>query len=182
MQFSPESVPTTSDIISSPLRNNFNTLATILAGNLGNDNFGSGNPLDWGKVLKTGSNLTEIETRAHSALSGIGADDHHARLHDHSTDALGGTTIKPNLIAPTGNLQLYPSGGGCEVKDAHLVPTDDGDGGLGDSGRGWKYLRLQARTVTPAELSGGMMWYNSDDSKLYFRKGSTTYSITMTAV
>lgn len=50
MQFSPENVPTKSDIVSSPLRNNFNTLQTILAGNLGDDNFGTANPLTIAKT------------------------------------------------------------------------------------------------------------------------------------
>lgn len=42
--------------------------------------------LSWAKVDKTGSNLTDIATRAHSSLTGIGANDHHAQSH-----ALDGT-------------------------------------------------------------------------------------------
>lgn len=38
--------------------------------------------LAWAKVNKTGSNITDIVTRAHNNLQGIGPDDHHARSHN----------------------------------------------------------------------------------------------------
>ena len=37
--------------------------------------------LSWSKVDKAGSALSHLETRPHSALTGIGPDDHHARSH-----------------------------------------------------------------------------------------------------
>lgn len=37
--------------------------------------------LAWAKVDKTGSNLTDIATRPHSAITHIGTDDHHAKQH-----------------------------------------------------------------------------------------------------
>ena len=47
--------------------------------------------LPWASVDTAGSNLTDIATRAHSSLTGIGADDHHNQSHVLATNAaLGG--------------------------------------------------------------------------------------------
>jgi len=43
-----------------------------------NDHTGT---LSWSKVNKSGSNLTDIETRAHNSLQSIGANDHHNQIH-----------------------------------------------------------------------------------------------------
>jgi hypothetical protein len=45
----------------------------------GSDHCGA---LSWSNVNKTGSNLTDIETRAHNDLCNIGVNDHHNQLHD----------------------------------------------------------------------------------------------------
>ena len=43
--------------------------------------------LSWSKINKTGSSLADLATRAHSALTGIGANDHHAQAHVLATNA-----------------------------------------------------------------------------------------------
>lgn len=49
--------------------------------------------LSWAKVNKTGSSLADLTTRAHSALTGVGANDHHNQQHalvgsDHTASGL----------------------------------------------------------------------------------------------
>lgn len=48
--------------------------------------------LSWSKVSKTGSNLSDLAARAHSSLTGIGPDDHHARDHVLATNTGLGAT------------------------------------------------------------------------------------------
>lgn len=50
----------------------------------GSDHMGT---LSWSKVSKGGSNLADLATRAHSSLTGIGANDHHNQGHVLATNA-----------------------------------------------------------------------------------------------
>ena len=56
--------------------------------------------LSWVKVSKTGSSLADLASRAHSSLTGIGANDHHAQSHVlATTSALGGDHSVSGLTA-----------------------------------------------------------------------------------
>jgi hypothetical protein len=52
-------------------------------------------PWAWTDVSKSGSNLTDLVTRSHSALQNIGTNDHHAKLHalDHQAGGTDGLSV-----------------------------------------------------------------------------------------
>jgi hypothetical protein len=57
--------------------------------------------LAWSKISKAGSSLADLATRNHSDLQGIGANDHHAQVHDiNGTDHTG--TLDWSKVDKTG--------------------------------------------------------------------------------
>lgn len=62
---------------------------------------------------------------AHSALSGIGANDHHARAHDHS-NALDGTALTPVSVAASGAIAVGSYYAGVEIADPAAPAANNG--------------------------------------------------------
>ena len=56
------------------------TTAKIADGTITNADVASDATIAWGKISKTGSNLTDLATRNHNDLQTIGADDHHSKF------------------------------------------------------------------------------------------------------
>jgi len=92
--------------------------------------------LDWDKINKVGSNLTEIETRNHNSLTGIGVDDHHIKFENLVEDVspqlggalnLNGKNITQILIAGenliNGNLCYLKSDGKFWKTDANAAAS-----------------------------------------------------------
>lgn len=77
--------------------------------------------LSWVKVSKTGSSLADLASRAHSSLTGIGANDHHNQSHVlATTSGLGGDHSVSGLTA---GYMLRASG----ATTAAFAAIQDGD-------------------------------------------------------
>lgn len=88
--------------------------------------------LSWAKVSKSGSALSDIATRPHSALSAIGPDDHHDEASAGNGIALSGTPVNGTIgqvisVDLAANPGLEFATGKLRVKAADGL-TLDGDG------------------------------------------------------
>lgn len=103
--------------------------------------------LSWNNVNKSGSNLTDIETRNHNALFFIGPDDHHNRQHSiTSTSDHTITGVAFDLVGATGTNTI-----------GILTPSENVSGGferiLKSSSSG--NLNLASLTTTLIDSDGG---------------------------
>jgi hypothetical protein len=127
-------------------------------------------------------------TVAHSVLTGIGADDHHARSHDHSAAGDGTALVPASIDVSAGNVTIHDtaSNGRLVIDDhAYILITTDGahvllvgpdgttsnfpyrmanDGqqewGSGAAARDLRLRRSGAKTMTIDDNAGGSATVN----------------------
>ena len=99
----------------------------------------TGLPWAWNEVSKSGSNLTDIETRPHSALQNIGAFDHHG---DHAHKGLIAT------IAPTGASERA-------YVDSNNLYVHDGSSWVLRATKDWNNLINKPSTFPPSAHTHG---------------------------
>lgn len=109
MQFTPEVINTVDDVLSSPLRNNFNKLQTLLNAGLGNDQFADGAlsmvKTDFLSSASVGNMLLGY-AQSVVAQTGIGSTTDLTSLSVSVTVPAGGRSIRI-----TGYVSYDPSGG-----------------------------------------------------------------------
>jgi len=78
----------------------------------------------WTKISKSGSNITDIATRAHSSLTGIGSNSHSSidshisdTTNPHGSSMTVGTRLTTNQIYNTGDIGILSNEG-----DIHITP------------------------------------------------------------
>lgn len=84
----------------------------LSAGALVNADVAAGAAIDWTKISKTGSNLTDLATRSHTDLSDIGSNTH-ATIDTHL-----GSTANPHSVTAAQAVAI--ADGADTVKDTHI--------------------------------------------------------------
>lgn len=120
--------------------------------------------LSWVKVNKSGSSLTDIATRPHSALTGIGANDHHAQQHN----ILGGdhtiTATNFQLVGSVGTntLGLHTPSANPGATASILRTAGDGSLVIGST-----LLNINA-TTNAISMDGGLVIVNGASDAVTF--------------
>lgn len=136
--------------------------------------------LPWASVDKTGSSLADLATRAHSSLTGIGADDHHNQSHVlATTSGLGADHTTSGLTA---GYVLRASGATtaafAAIQDADLPATIVRTSRQINSGAGLTGGGNLGADLTLNVGAGTLITVNANDVAL--QSGSAQYQVPVT--